>query len=74
MMTMHKAISDYLNAVENKFGVEARSATKLVHHDGSIFILKRHTDKNPSTVMLGDLQLMIKQLERHAQRSVESIQ
>jgi len=66
-MTIQKTINEYLDAVEKKFGTEAREQTTLVHEDGSVFVLKRHSDKRPSTVMMGDLLLMTKHLKKTTQ-------
>jgi len=62
---INNAIESHLNAVETKFGKEAREKTRLIHQDGSIFILKRHNAKQPFTVFLGDLLLMTKHLQKN---------
>jgi len=65
-MAMTKTIQKYLDAVENKFGSEARENTTLIHRNGSSFYLKRENQKQASLVDKGMIQLMTKQMERNA--------
>lgn len=65
-MAIQNTIKQYLDAVEIKFGHQARQNTTLTHRNGSSFYLKRDDQRNPSLVDMGMIQLMTKQMERTA--------
>jgi len=65
-MAITKTIQKYLDAVENKFGSQARENTTLTHRNGSSFYLKRDDQSKASLVDMGMIQLMTKQMERTA--------
>jgi len=65
-MAIRKTIKNYLDAVEKKFGTEARKNTKLQHRGGSTFILKRADAKHPQVIDLGNLSQMARQMQTSA--------
>lgn len=65
-MAIHEAIDTYLNAVEKKFGTDARRKTEVAHRGGNTFVLKRAGAKHSQVVDLGNLTLMAKHLQSNA--------
>ncbi len=65
-MAIQNTIQQYLDAVEKKFGHQARTDTILTHRNGSSFYLKRDNQSKPSLVDMGTIQLMTKQIIRTA--------
>jgi len=65
-MAIRKTIKNYLDAVEKKFGTEARKNTKLQHRGGSTFILKRADATHPQVIDLGSLSQMARQMRASA--------
>ncbi len=65
-MAIQKTIKNYLDAVEKKFGAEARKNTKLQHRGGSTFMLKRADANHPQLVDLGNLSYMARQMQASA--------
>jgi len=65
-MAIHNTINHYLDAVEKRFGAEARKNTTLTHRGGSKFLLKRADANHPQVVDMGSLRLMARQLQATA--------
>jgi len=65
-MAIHNTINNYLDAVEKRFGTEARKNTKLKHRGGSKFLLKQAEAKHSQVVDMGNLTLMARQLQANA--------
>ncbi|MDQ6973784.1 MAG: hypothetical protein Q9M10_02780 [Mariprofundaceae bacterium] len=63
-MAIQNTIKAYLDAVEEKFGHQAREKTVLTHRNGVSFYLKRPDQHQPSLVDMGMIQLMTKQMKR----------
>ncbi|MDQ6996725.1 MAG: hypothetical protein Q9M82_04595 [Mariprofundus sp.] len=62
-MAIQKTINNYLEAVEKKFGIEARKNTKLQHRGGSTFMLKRADANHPQVIDMGSLSQMTRQMQ-----------
>ncbi len=65
-MAIQNTIKNYLDAVEKKFGVEARKNTELKHRGGATFMLKRADAKHPQVTDLGSLAQMARHMQAHA--------
>ncbi|MDQ6995803.1 MAG: hypothetical protein Q9M18_09440 [Mariprofundaceae bacterium] len=65
-MAVQKTIKAYLEAVETKFGHQARENTILTHRNGVSFYLKRDGQDQATLVDMGMVQLMTKQMEKTA--------
>jgi len=65
-MAIQNTINNYLDAVEKKFGIEARRKTDLQHRGGSTFMLKRADATHAQTIDMGNLSQMAKQLQASA--------
>ncbi|MDX8405996.1 MAG: hypothetical protein R8K50_07585 [Mariprofundus sp.] len=65
-MTIQKTINNYLDAVEKKFGADARKKTVVKHRGGNTFALKRANALHAQSVDLGNLSLMTRQLQTNS--------
>ena len=65
-MAIQQTIKNYLDAVEKKFGIEARKNTELQHRGGSTFMLKQADAKHPQVINLGSLAQMARQMQAYA--------
>ncbi len=65
-MAIQKTIKNYLDAVEKKFGIEARKNTKLKHRGGSTFMLKQADANHAQVIDLGSLSQMTRQIRASA--------
>ena len=63
-MIIQQTIKDYLDTIEQKFGLAARAKTILKHRGGRMLFLKKHHLAQGQVVHLGDLRLMIRHLRR----------
>ncbi len=62
-MAIQQTIKSYLDAVEKKFGMEARKNTELKHRGGSTFMLKRADANHPQVIDMGSLTQMARQMQ-----------
>jgi len=65
-MAIQNTIKNYLDAVEKKFGIEARKNTELQHRGGSTFMLKRADANHAQVIDLGSLSQMARQMQASA--------
>jgi hypothetical protein len=65
-MAIQQTIKNYLDAVEKKFGIEARKNTQLQHRGGSTFMLKRADANHPQVIDMGSLSHMARQMQATA--------
>ncbi|PIP02961.1 MAG: hypothetical protein COW18_03805 [Zetaproteobacteria bacterium CG12_big_fil_rev_8_21_14_0_65_54_13] len=65
-MAIHEAITTYLDAVEKKYGADARKHTEVKHRGGTTFVLKQAESLHAQIVDLGRLNQMSKHLQNHA--------
>jgi len=65
-MAIQKTIKNYLDAVETKFGIDARKNTDLQYRGGSTFMLKRADANHAQVIDLGNLSQMAKQMQASA--------
>ncbi len=65
-MAIQKTIKNYLDAVEKKFGIDARKNTELKHRGGSTFMLKQADAKYPQVIDMGNLSQMTRQIQASA--------
>jgi len=61
-MAIQKAMNNYLAAVENRFGSDARNKTVVSHRGGNAFAVKRADALHPQIVDMGNLTLMTRHL------------
>lgn len=64
-MAIQDTIQNYLDAVEQKFGKEARKNTVLKHREGTDFVLKRADSAKPTLVDMETVQLMTGYLKKY---------
>ena len=62
-MAVKKAINKYLEAIEKKFGADARQNTQLEYRGGNNFFLKKANASYGQVVDLGNLSLMTRHLQ-----------
>ncbi|MDQ6992220.1 MAG: hypothetical protein Q9M31_02000 [Mariprofundus sp.] len=60
---MHNIINKYLDAVENKYGVDVRNNTEVEHRGGTSIFLKGAETHNGQVVDMGKMVLMTTHLQ-----------
>ena len=61
-MAIQKTINHYLEAVEKRFGTEARRKTDLQYRGGTKFVLRRANAEHPQLIQLARLKSTTKYL------------
>ncbi len=65
-MTIQQTIHNYLEAVEKKFGREARSKTRLEYRGGTKFAIKNANAMHPTLINIARLKTATRYLQASA--------